>query len=281
MQIALRYDMRAPSFGASTEDLYAASLDMCEWGDKLGFETVYLAEHHGAEDGYCASPMVQAAAIAARTTHMRIHFSALLPVLHNPLRLAEDLATVDIISRGRVDMTLGLGYRLHEYAMFGVQKSKRVPILEETIEILEKAWTGEPFEYRGQTVMIRPTPVQKPRPPLYIGGSTQASAHRAAKYGDNYLPAGQEDLYSIYQADRIAMGLPPNTPPGPKGPLFLFVTEDPEQSWQDVAPHVIYTSNSNAEWAKERGVGSTVYVPATEIADLKASPVFEVVTPDE
>jgi alkanesulfonate monooxygenase SsuD/methylene tetrahydromethanopterin reductase-like flavin-dependent oxidoreductase (luciferase family) len=281
MQLALRYDMRAPAIGASAEDLYAASLDQCAWADEVGFETVYLAEHHGAEDGYCASPIVQAAAIAARTSRMRIHFSAIIAVLHNPLRLAEDLATVDIISHGRIDMTFGIGYRLHEYAMFGVEKSKRVPILEETIEILHKAWTGEPFEYRGQTVMIRPTPVQKPRPRIFIGGSTEASAKRAARIGDNYLPAGAEGLYEIYQEARRELGLPPNTPPGPKGPLFLFVTEDPERAWATVAPHVLYTSNSNAEWAKERGVGSTLYIPAEGIEDLKKSPVFEVVTPDE
>src|SRR5258706_14762347 len=99
MRLSLRYDMRAPAVGAPVEVLYATALDQCEWADKLGFDTVYLAEHHGADDGYSASPMVQAASIAGRTSGMRIHLSALLPVLHNPLRLAEDLATLDIISR--------------------------------------------------------------------------------------------------------------------------------------------------------------------------------------
>src|ERR1700749_3884231 len=114
MRLSLRYDMRAPAIGAPAEVLYAASLDQCEWADKLGFDTVYLAEHHGADDGYCASPIVQLASIAGRTSRMRLPLSALLPVLHNPLRLAEDLATLDIISRGRVDITAGLGYRPHE-----------------------------------------------------------------------------------------------------------------------------------------------------------------------
>ena len=77
------------------------------------------------------------------------------------------------------------------------------------------------------------------------------------------------------------MGLPPNTPPPKLGPMFLFVADDPEQAWRTVAPYVLYTSNSNAEWAKERGVGSTQYIPARGVEDLKASPVFEVVTPDE
>jgi alkanesulfonate monooxygenase SsuD/methylene tetrahydromethanopterin reductase-like flavin-dependent oxidoreductase (luciferase family) len=281
MRLSLRYDMRAPEFGAPVADLYATALDQCEWADKLGFDTVYLAEHHGADDGYCAAPIVQAASIAGRTSGLRIHLSALLPVLHNPLRLAEDLATLDIISRGRLDITVGLGYRPHEYAMFGVEKSQRVRLLEETIGILEQAWTGEPFEYRGQTVMVRPTPVQKPRPRIYIGGSSEASARRAARYGDNYWPAGKPGLYDIYLEARRELGLPPNTPPPALGPMFLYVTDDPERDWEVVAPYVLYTSNSNAQWALERGIGSTQYIPAQGVEDLKSSPVFEVVTPDE
>jgi alkanesulfonate monooxygenase SsuD/methylene tetrahydromethanopterin reductase-like flavin-dependent oxidoreductase (luciferase family) len=204
--------------------------------------------------------------------------SALLPVLHNPLRLAEDLATLDILSRGRLDITVGLGYRPHEYEMFGVRKSSRVAILEETIGILERAWTGEPFDYRGQTVMVRPVPVQKPRPPIFVGGSSEAAARRAARYGDNFLPAIPE-LYEVYTQARRELGLPPNPPPTARGPMFLFVTDDPERAWATVAPYVLYTSNSNAAWAAERGVGATQYIPAGSVDDLKASPVFEVVTP--
>jgi alkanesulfonate monooxygenase SsuD/methylene tetrahydromethanopterin reductase-like flavin-dependent oxidoreductase (luciferase family) len=122
VRLALRFDMRAPQIGVAPAVLYPASVDMCEWGDRLGFETVYLAEHHGADDGYCPSPIVQASAIAARTTRMRIHFSALIAVLHHPLRLAEDLAVLDLISEGRIEMTLGIGYRPHEYEMMGVKK---------------------------------------------------------------------------------------------------------------------------------------------------------------
>ena len=272
--------MRAPAIGVAPAVLYPTSVEMCEWADRLGFETVYLAEHHGADDGYCPAPIVQASAIAARTSTMRIHFSALIAVLHHPLRLAEDLAVLDLLSGGRVEITLGLGYRPHEYEMLGVQKSKRVAILEEIIQVLDQAWTGEPFEFRGQTVTVRPTPVQRPRPPLYIGGSTEASAYRASRLGDNYFPAGA-GLLEIYQQERRRLGLPVPPAPPARGPLFLFVTEDPERDWPIVAPHVIYTSNSNATWAKERGSGSTPYPPGTSVEDLQASPMFAVVTPDD
>ena len=205
MRLALRYDMRAPAFGAPAADLYAASVEQCAWADRIGFETVYLAEHHGADDGYCPAPIVQASAILARTERMRVHFSALIAVLHHPIRLAEDLAVLDVLSGGRIEMTLGIGYRPHEYAMFDIPKARRVPILEETITVLEQAWTGEPFEFRGMTVVVRPTPVQRPRPPIYIGGSSAASAVRAARIGDNYLPA-TSDLLEVYQQERRRLG---------------------------------------------------------------------------
>ncbi len=282
MRLSLRYDMRAPSIGAPAAELYKAAKDQCDWADKLGFETVFLAEHHGAEDGYCASPLIQGSAIAARTERMKIHFSALVAVLHNPLRLAEDLATLDIISAGRIEMTMGIGYRDSEYAMFEIPRARRVKILEETIGILEKAWTGEPFEYRGMTVRVRPTPVQTPRPPIYIGGSAEASARRAAKLGDNYMPAGDKDgLYAIYNEERRKLGLPiPPRPPNP-GPLFLFVTDDPDRDWPILAPHLLYTTNSNAQWAKERGVGTTTYPFVESIGELKKQKHFVVVTPEQ
>ncbi len=278
IRLALRYDMRAPAFGAPATELYPAAVEQCAIADAAGFQTVFLAEHHGADDGYCPSPMVLAAAILGRTKQMTVHFSALIAVLHNPLRLAEDLAVLDLVSGGRIEMTLGIGYRLHEYEMFGVQKSKRVKVLEETIGVLEKAWSGEPFEYQGMTVQILPTPVQKPRPPIYIGGSTEASAIRAARYGDDFMPATPQ-LYEVYAEECRRLGKPVTGGPGPKGPLFLFVTHDPERSWQIVGPHVMYTSNSNAEWAKERGVGATPYPPITDVSELQANPQFAVVTP--
>src|SRR5262245_46012056 len=143
MELALRYDMRAPSFGAPPAALYRAAVEMSAWGDRLGFDTVYIAEHHGADDGYCPSPIVLGSAIAGATSHVVIHLSALLPVMHNPIRLAEDLAVLDLVSGGRTALTLGLGYRPHEYAMFGVRKSQRVAVFDRTVEIMSQAGTGE------------------------------------------------------------------------------------------------------------------------------------------
>lgn len=280
MRWTLRYDMRNPEFGASADELYTASVEQVAWADRLGFSTVYLAEHHGADDGYCPSPMIQAAAMMAVSTQIRVHFSALLAVLHDPIRLAEDLSILDNLSRGRVDVTVGLGYRPHEYRMFGVPQKARVGILEAKLDLLEKAWTGEPFEYRGEQVVVRPRPYQRPRPPLYIGGSAEASAYRAARFGDGFSPA-MPGLWEIYVAECERLGRPVGPPLPRKGPLFLHVTDDPDRDWELVAPHVLYTARSNAEWAKERGVGATPYQGASTVDDLKAHKRFEVLTPDQ
>src|SRR5580704_13471544 len=125
--------------------------------------------------------------------------------------------------------------------------------------------------------MIRPTPFHKPRPPIYIGGSSEASALRAARLGDNYFPA-LPALTEVYEAERRRLGLPLPSRPLAKGPLFLFVSDDPERDWPVVAPHVIYTSNSNSQWALERGVGDTPYRHVDGVDDLRASREFAVVT---
>ncbi|MGE3621069.1 MAG: LLM class flavin-dependent oxidoreductase [Acidimicrobiia bacterium] len=282
MKLTLRYDLRAPEIGAPPAALWAAAVEQCAWADRLGFDKVHIGEHHGAEDGYCPSPLVLAGAVAGRTSSLRIHLSALVAVLHHPLRLAEDMAVVDLLSGGRLDTTLGIGYRPHEYVMFGVDKRKRVPILEEIVEVLEKAWTGEPFDFRGTTVRVTPTPVQKPRPPLYIGGSTEASARRAARLGDGYIPAeGNPTLWPTFEAECHRLGRPVPPRPAPRGPLFLHVSDDPERDWPIVAPHLIYTTRSYREWATERGQGNTPYPELAGVDDLKADPSFAVVTPDE
>ncbi|MDV2478392.1 LLM class flavin-dependent oxidoreductase [Rhodococcus zopfii] len=284
MRFSLRYDMRAPSIGAPPPELYLAAVEQAGWADAMGFDTLYLAEHHGAEDGYCASPMILGAAMLGRTRRIHVHFSALVAVLHHPLRLAEDLATLDLVGGGgRVEMTMGIGYRPDEFEMFDVPMKRRVRILEEIVDTLDKAWTGEPFEFRGKTVRVRPTPVGPDRPPIYIGGSADASALRAARLGDNYMPAGSEKerLYALYDAERERLGLPIPPRPAPAGPLFLHVTDDPDRDWPILAPHLMYTTNMNAQWAKERGIGTTGYTFVENLDELKRQPQFVVVTPEQ
>ena len=126
MELVMIFDMRAPAFGAPREDLYAAALDMAAWADDAGFDVIGFGEHHGAEDGYNPSPLVLAAAMAARTRQIRLRTAVLLASCYDPIRLAEDLAVLQILSRGRFELGLGFGYRPSEFAMYGRDVADRL-----------------------------------------------------------------------------------------------------------------------------------------------------------
>src|SRR5437899_8581833 len=121
--IGLRYDLRAPSFCSVTHaELYAACLEQCAWADHLGLDFVVLSEHHGVDDGYLPAPLTLAAAIAGRTQHIRINIAALLIPLHDPIRLAEQLAVLDLASGSRGGFVGGLGYAHGELEGVGIHR---------------------------------------------------------------------------------------------------------------------------------------------------------------
>ncbi|MGE4411311.1 MAG: LLM class flavin-dependent oxidoreductase [Sphingobium sp.] len=278
MQLNLRYDMNSPEFGAPHPALYRAAIEQSVWADKLGFTQVFLAEHHGAEHGYCPSSMIQAASILGATDRIVAHLSALVVTMHHPLRLAEDLAVLDNISNGRVWLTAGMGYRPHEFEMFGLDIKKRLAIMNHALDTCKKAWTGEPFEFEGRMVRVTPKPVQEGGPKIYMGGSTDKSAIRAAKGGYQYFP-GHPDLFKIYAEEREKAGFPPPERQMQPAASFLYVSDDPDRDWPLVAPHVAYATNTYAQWATERGTGDTRYKSAETVEALKAMPNIKVLTP--
>lgn len=280
MELNLRYDMNSPPFGTPLPVMYRTAIDQAVWADGVGFTQVYLAEHHGAEHGYCPSSMVQAASILGATERIKVHLSALVVTMHDPIRLAEDLAVLDNLSNGRILFTAGMGYRPHEFEMFGKDITKRLAIMNETIAVLQQAWTGEPFDYHGRMVRVTPKPVQEGGVKFFMGGSTEKSAVRAARAGFQYYP-GHPDLFELYKAEREKAGFPPPEPLLKSGASFLYVSDDPERDWPLVAPHVAYATNTYAEWAKERGEGATRYAAAETVEALKAMPNIKVLTPDE
>ena len=276
----MRFDMRAPAIGAPATALYPAAVEQVAWADRLGFETVYFGEHHGAEDGYLPSPIVFGAALAGCTKRIEIHISALVITLHDPIRLAEDLAILDLVSEGRLSITAAMGYRPHEFEIFGLDVGDRVQRYKDVLATLREAWTGEPFAYRGTIVQVRPTPARDGGPRLYLGGSTEVSARRAARLGLGYRPAVPA-LYERYEEELRARGLEvPERGPRPM-PTFLYVSDDPERDWQAVGPHLLYNVNVYADWARERGGGSTKWRPTDSIDELRGNEQFRVLTPDE
>ena len=280
--VLLRYELRVPADATDDRgERYRTCLEQCAWGDKLGLDSVVLSEHHGAPDGYMPAPLIMAAAIAGGTKKIAINISALLLPLHDPVRLAEQLAVLDLASGGRVSFVAGLGYRYEEFEMAGVDRSRRAPILEEYVEVMRKAWTGEPFEWQGRTIQVTPRPLTKPHPLMMIGGSTEKAARRAARLGLGFSSAyGDPALGDIYNEECAKVGFAGGFAFLPNGPGFVHVTEDPEKAWAQIGPHALYDGLTYQSW-QTPGQRSAVDVKADDLEGVKASGVYRVVTPDE
>src|SRR6201999_3555910 len=152
----LRFDMRAPGWGAPATDLYTAAVEMCAWAETRGAIVAVLSEHHGADDNHLPSPIVLASAIAARTERLPIMLAAVVLPFWDPVRLAEDMTVLDIISNGRVSYAFGIGHRREEYEHFGVSMTTRGRVADETLYVLGDLLHGEVVEYRGRRVRVTP-----------------------------------------------------------------------------------------------------------------------------
>src|SRR6202049_3247142 len=151
IRFGLWYDLRNPlQWHQHPDRLYAEALDQIAWGENHGFDDVWLSEHHFIEDGYLPSIMPMAAAIAARTKRIRIASGVLLMPFHNPVRLAEDIAVVDTISGGRLELGVGVGYKVEEFEGFNVPFSERGGRTNEALDIIRKLLDGETLTFKGK-----------------------------------------------------------------------------------------------------------------------------------
>ena len=280
---ALRFDLRNPAFvGISMTERYQAALDMSAWADRLGFVAITLSEHHGVDDGYLPSPLTMAAAIAARTTTARINLSAVVGPFYDPLRLAEDIAVVDRISAGRLDVAIANGYVATEFAMFGRSLSDRPAVAEELVTTLQAAWTGEPFTFRGRTVQVTPTPHQPGGPSISLGGSSRPAARRAARLGCGFSPSSAP-VWEFYREEVVALGRPdPGPHPGGDTSFFHLAT-DVDKGWDAVAPYALHEATSYGKWMDDAGVGSIGGwdAPPADTDELRATGQYRVLTPDD
>ena len=186
--IIMRYDLRippagSPAHGVTASGQYTACLEQVRWADRIGLDMVVLSEHHGTDDGFMPAPMTLAAAVAASTKRIGINISAALVIMHDPVRLAEQIATVDLIAKGRMSVICGTGYRQEEFEMAGLEFKNRFSALEESVSVMRQAWTGEYFNYRGRQVKVRPLPHTAGGPMLLMGGSTPVAARRERPQG--------------------------------------------------------------------------------------------------
>lgn len=279
---ALRFDFRNPAFAdASMADRFTAALDMAEWADRLGFASIVLSEHHGSDDGYLPAPLPLAAAVAARTRDIAVTISAIPAPLHDPVRLAEEIAVVDLISRGRVSAVLVNGYVQDEFDMAGVTTKDRVRLTTETVRTLREAWTGKPFEFRGRSVRVTPTPFREGGPSIVLGGSVEAAARRAARIADGFMPSNPQ-IWEFYRDELARLGKPDPGPYFGTGTAFVHLSDDPERDWARILPFAMHEANAygtNMAAAGTEGIGG--YSTEHDADRLRESGQYRVVTPED
>jgi alkanesulfonate monooxygenase SsuD/methylene tetrahydromethanopterin reductase-like flavin-dependent oxidoreductase (luciferase family) len=278
MFFTLRFDFRNPSIsGTSMAERYAAALDMVEWADALGCVNITVSEHHGSADGYLPSPLPMVAAMAQRSVNARLMIGALIVPFHDPLRLAEDIAVIDNLSKGRVDLIVAAGYAREEFLMFDVPIKERASRVTETVNTLRAAFTGEPFEFRGRTVQVTPAPYQPGGPKIIMGGGSEPAARRAARLGDGFIPS-IPDSWEWYRDEMRLIGKPDPGPFVGFETVTIALAEDTERGWEQMAPFFMHEMNAYGAWQAQDDVASP-YRTVTSTDELRASGRYRVITP--
>jgi len=281
-RVNVSFDMRSLDWATPTPELYRAAIDMAAFADRIGADSINLMQHHGSDDGYLPQPFVLAGGMAAVTSRIRFMLGAVILPLHDPLELAEQIAVVDNISNGRLNVIFGAGYVPYEFAMFRKSLKDRAKLMDEGLEIILRALHGERFEKDGRPIFVRPLAVQEPEDIIMVGGGVPASAKRAARFGVGFGPMmpGLADLY-LSECERL--GKQPRTfyDPQPGMPLAIHLCEDPEAGWNALAPHALHVVTEYAKWAAQEGDGSNSPFKGLDNAEaLKMSGLFVAWTPE-
>lgn len=281
----MRFSMRSTTTDpVARAEMYGALLDMASWSETRGCVAAIVSEHHAVDDGYLPSPVPLAAAIAVRTSTLPISVAALLLALYEPVKLAEDLAVVDLLSRGRVSYVIGIGYREEEFAMFGVDRRRRGELVEARIGVLRRLWAGDEVEVDGRRARVTPLPYTPGGPMLLYGGGSEAAARRAARLGMFFVAETHDsDLEAAYQdeAERAGVAAPGCAFPSAGVPLTVFVADDPEKAWAEIGEYLLVDAASYAQWNAHRAGTASVSF-ATTVDELESERgEYQIITPQE
>ena len=177
---------------------YRDALEEVLRAEELGFDSVWMEEHHSVTDHYWPSPLPVLAGFATRTTRMRLGTDILVAPFYHPVRLAEDATMLDVMSGGRFVLGIAIGYKPDEFALYGADLERRGARFEEQLAIMKGLWTQESVSFKGTYYQVEgrlePKPLTRPHPPLWIGGWGDITLRRAATLADNWVPGPTADL---------------------------------------------------------------------------------------
>lgn len=186
--------MQSPSARPSKE-IFDRGVELAQAAESLGFRNSWLGEHHFSTYGYLSRPVQLATYIAAKTTKLRVGTAVIVVPLHNPLVVAEEVATLDLLSNGRADIGFGRGYQHYEFARFGLELDPARARWDESIDIIMQAFKGQPFTYKGKffdlpETSVYPQPIQKPHPPIWVVAQSPYAIEATVRRGFNVLTGG-------------------------------------------------------------------------------------------
>lgn len=282
-KLGVWYDFRnPPEAKLPWSELYTRLIDQAVHCEQIGFDSIWVSEHHFLEEGYLPSLAPMLAVLAERTSSVKLGTAVLLAPLHHPLRLAEDMAFVDQLSHGRLELGIAPGYRPEEFTVMGVPKSERGRRTDETIELLQLAWRGERFSYHSEhfdfnDVIVAPTPFTPGGPPLWIGGNSTFASARAAKYGCGFMPdsGAGEEIYAAYLDHYAGAGAPRLATN-----RVLFAASSADEAWELAGPSLLYQFNGYRKWFADADDADTHGGAVTDYRELSTAHYF-VGTPDQ
>lgn len=236
-------------------ELYKEMFRQIEFADQAGLDSIWITEHHFTDDGYLAATMPMLAAIASRTRRVTIGTYVLLAPFYHPLRLAEDAATIDVLSGGRLRLGIGTAYRDEEFQGFEVSRKYRLGRTLETIEILRRAWTGERFSFEGKhfrfhDVRVLPRPVSSPHPELLWAGMTERAIQRGAELGLSFAcNLGLHEVELYRNALRNQGKDPANF--NIVRSAVVQIADSADQAWADIEQPAMYQAALYGKWLAE------------------------------
>jgi alkanesulfonate monooxygenase SsuD/methylene tetrahydromethanopterin reductase-like flavin-dependent oxidoreductase (luciferase family) len=228
---------RLPSHPQPLQDLYREHLEEAVLAEELGFDNVWASEHHFSPDAWNPSPITFLTAVAARTARVRVGTYVLLLPFHNPVRVAEDIAVLDNISGGRVDLPVGVGSAVEEFRTFGIPFNERLGRTFEALRIIERCFAGEEFTHNGKyyafaNVRMTTTPVQKPGPPIWVASMGDQSVAWTARRG-YHLAAGAGRGHTKYEELLRQFGHDRSKSQVASIPIRIHLAETREEAWDE------------------------------------------------